>query len=651
MKRKKDRSGKVALIASLVVISLVGICVFSLYSIKEPGFLKGIGLFFGANGGTATGKHLTREDGGEPAAGDNVVVVTGTVGDEDDGYAAPVYWETEDGQAVVVLGQQATPEEEQLKAAIKEQQETSKEEKKDTSQEEQKETPAQEQKDAAPQEEQKDAPAEEQKDTAPQEQKDTPALEVKTLEADLGKDVQDVSGTALNGTADQPEAVAQDVYTDTDQVTDTALMAVDDTAETYEAPVHQIVRDDTAETAGDDGWRFNYETEEWYREDSVYEQAAPIQQTAYYGAVQDETGEWRFNEETEEWYYAEFADDSVDDEADEDADKSDETDTDESAEETGEWRFNEDTGEWYYALIEPSPSLRSTAKRTMAVTAAPEDESEDQESGEWLFNEDTGEWYYAESTGAADGEEDSDDQDDESQDEDSEDDSDTSTGAWLFNEETGEWYYEEAASAGGDEEDADAQDEDADDTDDSDDTDTDEEDDETVVEGEWIYDEETQEWVYVEGVADKEDKKEDEKADEKEAGAEDAAVEETIEERSLGEEIVDYAMDYVGVTPYVWAGNSLTGGTDCSGFVHLIYDKYGVYCSHASMSYDGTEFGEVIGLDELQPGDIVVYGGGAHVAIYAGDGYVVHCSSPENGTVYWKMDYRSDASWGLRVLK
>ena len=119
---------------------------------------------------------------------------------------------------------------------------------------------------------------------------------------------------------------------------------------------------------------------------------------------------------------------------------------------------------------------------------------------------------------------------------------------------------------------------------------------------------------------------------------------------SLGQQIVDYAMSYVGVTPYVWGGNSLYSGTDCSGFVHLIFGAFGIYCSHASLEYDGSGFGHIISYSELQPGDIVVYGGGDHVAIYAGNEYVVHCSSPENGTVYWNMHYRSDISWYLRVL-
>ena len=119
---------------------------------------------------------------------------------------------------------------------------------------------------------------------------------------------------------------------------------------------------------------------------------------------------------------------------------------------------------------------------------------------------------------------------------------------------------------------------------------------------------------------------------------------------TLGQQIVDYAMQFVGVTPYVWAGRSLYSGTDCSGFVNLIYDAFGIYCSTASAAYNGSSFGYIISADQAQPGDIAVYGGGSHVAIYAGNGYVVHCSSPENGTVYWNMNYRSDLSWFLRVI-
>ena len=47
-----------------------------------------------------------------------------------------------------------------------------------------------------------------------------------------------------------------------------------------------------------------------------------------------------------------------------------------------------------------------------------------------------------------------------------------------------------------------------------------------------------------------------------------------------------------------------------------------------------------IGYEDLEPGDVVVYDGGAHVAIYIGDDTVVHCSNPEDGTIESDMWYR-----------
>ena len=110
----------------------------------------------------------------------------------------------------------------------------------------------------------------------------------------------------------------------------------------------------------------------------------------------------------------------------------------------------------------------------------------------------------------------------------------------------------------------------------------------------------------------------------------------------LGQEIVDFAMQWVGVTPYVpaylrWDGtkmtNSLTEGTDCSGFVHLIYEEFGYDLPVSSLSYQ-YDVGIRIPYEMMIPGDIVVFGYGSHVGIYAGDGKMVHCATPESGTVY-----------------
>ena len=116
------------------------------------------------------------------------------------------------------------------------------------------------------------------------------------------------------------------------------------------------------------------------------------------------------------------------------------------------------------------------------------------------------------------------------------------------------------------------------------------------------------------------------------------------------EELVDYALSFVGVTPYVWGGGSLYYGTDCSGFVSLIFASFGYSLPTGSDAYQYS-VGYQIPWDERAPGDIIVYGNGAHVGIYAGGDMVVHCSSPENGTVCWNLWYRNDMTCIVRVLE
>ena len=114
---------------------------------------------------------------------------------------------------------------------------------------------------------------------------------------------------------------------------------------------------------------------------------------------------------------------------------------------------------------------------------------------------------------------------------------------------------------------------------------------------------------------------------------------------ALGQRIAEYAKTWVGVTPYVtasqrWNGtsynNSLTEGTDCSGFVHLIYEKYGYNLPYASYNYQ-YYVGIKVTAEEALPGDIVVFGYGSHVGIYYGNGMMVHCANPNQGTVYQSL--------------
>lgn len=95
---------------------------------------------------------------------------------------------------------------------------------------------------------------------------------------------------------------------------------------------------------------------------------------------------------------------------------------------------------------------------------------------------------------------------------------------------------------------------------------------------------------------------------------------------ATGQEIVDFALQYVG-HPYVWGGNSLSNGTDCSGFVHLVYAHFGY--SVPRQSAELRSVGRGVSYAEAQPGDIICYDG--HCAIYIGGGRIVHASSERTG--------------------
>lgn len=115
---------------------------------------------------------------------------------------------------------------------------------------------------------------------------------------------------------------------------------------------------------------------------------------------------------------------------------------------------------------------------------------------------------------------------------------------------------------------------------------------------------------------------------------------EVSEQYSIRNKVVDYALSFVGVTPYVPGGMSLWWGTDCSGFIQLIYGAFGYWLPSGSATYQ-YYVGNEVSWSQIQPGDILVYDWGEHVGIYAGDGMLVHCSSPENGTVVWPCNYRT----------
>ncbi|MDO4617854.1 MAG: C40 family peptidase, partial [Lachnospiraceae bacterium] len=114
----------------------------------------------------------------------------------------------------------------------------------------------------------------------------------------------------------------------------------------------------------------------------------------------------------------------------------------------------------------------------------------------------------------------------------------------------------------------------------------------------------------------------------------------TSSNSALGQQIVNTALQYVGY-PYVYGGNSLTGGIDCSGFTQQIYAMYGI--SLPRSSYSQRNVGYAVSYAEAQPGDLICYDG--HVAIYMGGGSIVHASNEINGIcVFGNANYRSIVS-------
>lgn len=106
----------------------------------------------------------------------------------------------------------------------------------------------------------------------------------------------------------------------------------------------------------------------------------------------------------------------------------------------------------------------------------------------------------------------------------------------------------------------------------------------------------------------------------------DTAASTTTSSGSGGSSVVDYAKQFVG-NPYVWGGTSLTSGADCSGFVQSVYSNFGVNLPRTS--YEQQNAGREVSYSEAQPGDLICYGG--HVAIYMGNGKIVHASNSRDG--------------------
>jgi len=118
---------------------------------------------------------------------------------------------------------------------------------------------------------------------------------------------------------------------------------------------------------------------------------------------------------------------------------------------------------------------------------------------------------------------------------------------------------------------------------------------------------------------------------------------------SGGADLVNYANQFVG-NSYKWGGTSLTNGADCSGFVQSVYANYGYSLPRTAAQQSGA--GTEVSLSDIQAGDLLFYSNGGdigHVAIYEGNGQIVHASNSRDGIKTSSYDYRTPVK-AVRVI-
>lgn len=132
-----------------------------------------------------------------------------------------------------------------------------------------------------------------------------------------------------------------------------------------------------------------------------------------------------------------------------------------------------------------------------------------------------------------------------------------------------------------------------------------------------------------------------------------AMVEESnrkVEQKRVAERkaLVNFALQFVG-NPYVYGGTSLTNGADCSGFVMSVFKEFGYDLPRvAAAQYEASQKKDI---SQMETGDLVFYGAGGinHVALYIGDGKVVHALNSNKGIVITDYNYDTPVGVGTYV--
>ena len=132
------------------------------------------------------------------------------------------------------------------------------------------------------------------------------------------------------------------------------------------------------------------------------------------------------------------------------------------------------------------------------------------------------------------------------------------------------------------------------------------------------------------------------KLEEELAAAEEAAAKAAEDAASARQNLVDYALQFVG-GPYRAGGNDPRTGVDCSGFVRYVMQHGAGISMNRSSGSQATQ-GHAVNSSQMQPGDLLFYSGGSginHVAMYIGDGKIVHASTYATGIKISKWNYRN----------
>lgn len=130
---------------------------------------------------------------------------------------------------------------------------------------------------------------------------------------------------------------------------------------------------------------------------------------------------------------------------------------------------------------------------------------------------------------------------------------------------------------------------------------------------------------------------------EEELAAHEAAAAEAAEATANARQnLVNYALQFVG-GPYRAGGNDPRTGVDCSGFVRYVMQNGAGISMNRSSGSQATQ-GYAVSSSQMQPGDLLFYSGGSginHVAMYIGDGKIVHASTYATGIKISKWNYRN----------